>query len=143
MAFLMLTVLMITTVLSGCSAAAPKTEAGTGSTVQEAVPAGETAQDAVPAEETAEDAATEEAAEQVSQTETAAADEIPQAPDVSDDYTLKKVVVLSPSFRGRILSEHRDAPHMVPVDRGYQPAFSAGRYSGDHDGPVFPQMAGK
>ena len=95
MAFLMLTVLMITTVLSGCSAAAPKTEAGTGSTVQEAVPAGETAQDAVPAEETAEDAATEEAAEQVSQTETAAADEIPQAPDVSDDYTLKKVVVLS------------------------------------------------
>lgn len=65
MAFLMLTVLMITTVLSGCSAAAPKTEAGTGSTVQEAVPAGETAQDAVPAEETAEDAATEEAAEQV------------------------------------------------------------------------------
>ena len=95
MAFLMLTVLMITTVLSGCSAAAPKTEAGTGSTVQEAVPAGETAQDAVPAEETAEDAATEEAAEQVSQTEAAAADEIPQAPDVSDDYTLKKVVVLS------------------------------------------------
>ena len=85
MAFLMLTVLMITTVLSGCSAAAPKTEAGTGSTVQEAVPA----------EETAEDAATEEAAEQVSQTEAAAADEIPQAPDVSDDYTLKKVVVLS------------------------------------------------
>ena len=57
MAFLMLTVLMITTVLSGCSAAAPKTEAGTGSTVQEAVPAGETAQDAVPAEETAEDEA--------------------------------------------------------------------------------------
>ena len=95
MAFLMLTVLMITTVLSGCSAAAPKTEAGTGSTVQEAVPAGETAQDAVPAEETAEDAATEEAAEQVSQTEAAATDEIPQAPDVSDDYTLKKVVVLS------------------------------------------------
>ena len=95
MAFLMLTVLMITTVLSGCSAAAPKTEAGTGSTVQEAVSAGETAQDAVPAEETAEDAATEEAAEQVSQTEAAAADEIPQAPDVSDDYTLKKVVVLS------------------------------------------------
>ena len=95
MAFLMLTVLMITTVLSGCSAAVPKTEAGTGSTVQEAVPAGETAQDAVPAEETAEEAATEEAAEQVSQTEAAAADEIPQAPDVSDDYTLKKVVVLS------------------------------------------------
>ena len=59
MAFLMLTVLMITTVLSGCSAAAPKTAAGTGSTVQEAVPA----------EETAEDAVTGEAAGQVSETE--------------------------------------------------------------------------
>ena len=95
MAFLMLTVLMITTVLSGCSAAAPKTEAGTDSTVQEAVPAGETVQDAVPTEETAGDAVTEEAAEQVSETEAAASDETPQAPDVSDDYTLKKVVVLS------------------------------------------------
>ena len=95
MAFLMLTVLMITTVLSGCSAAAPKTDAGTGSTVQEAVPAGETVQEAVPAEETAEDAVTGEAAEQVSETEAADSDETPQAPDVSDDYTLKKVVVLS------------------------------------------------
>ena len=95
MAFLMLTVLMITTVLSGCSAAAPKTEAGTDSTVQEAVPAGETVQDAVPTEETAGDAVTEEAAEQVSETEAADSDVTPQAPDVSDDYTLKKVVVLS------------------------------------------------
>ena len=95
MAFLMLTMLMTTTVLSGCSAAAPKTEAGTDSTVQEAVPAGETVQDAVPTEETAGDAVTEEAAEQVSETEAADSDVTPQAPDVSDDYTLKKVVVLS------------------------------------------------
>ena len=93
----LITAMVLLAVLcTACSSAAPQKDAAVGDTAGAAAQAEAEARDAAAAETTAADAAPAgETAQVTAAPETAAQQETPQAPDVSDDYTLKKVVVLS------------------------------------------------
>ena len=93
----LITAMVLLAVLcTGCSSAAPQKDAAAGDTAGAAAQAEAEARDAAAAETTAADAAPAgETAQVTAAPETAAQQETPQAPDVSDAYTLKKVVILS------------------------------------------------
>lgn len=93
----LITAMVLLAVLcTGCSSAAPQKDAAVGDTAGAAAKAEAEARDAAAAETTAADAAPAgETAQVTAAPETAAQQETPQAPDVSDAYTLKKVVILS------------------------------------------------
>ena|GEM_PF-343900 len=93
----LITAMVLLAVLcTGCSSAAPQKDAAVGDTAGAAAQAEAEARDAAAAETTAADAAPAgETAQVTAAPETAAQQETPQAPDVSDAYTLKKVVILS------------------------------------------------
>ncbi len=93
----LITAMVLLAVLcTACSSAAPQKDAAVGDTAGAAAQAEAEARDAAAAETTAADAAPAgETAQVTAAPETAAQQETPQAPDVSDAYTLKKVVILS------------------------------------------------
>ncbi len=87
---------LLAALCTACSSAAPQKDAAAGDTAGAAAQAEAEARDAAAAETTAADAAPAgETAQVTAAPETAAQQETPQAPDVSDAYTLKKVVILS------------------------------------------------
>ena len=87
---------LLAALCTACSSAAPQKDAAAGDTAGAAAQAEAEARDAAAAETTASDAAPAgETAQVTAAPETAAQQETPQAPDVSDAYTLKKVVILS------------------------------------------------
>ncbi len=93
----LITAMVLLAVLcTACSSAAPQKDAAVGDTAGATAQAEAEARDAAAAETTAADAAPAgETAQVTAAPETAAQQETPQAPDVSDAYTLKKVVILS------------------------------------------------